>query len=63
MVAMRCPNRWLGHISQARSLVADGKFEDAIKEVRASQPQAPPNQKANLEGMIKRLENLENINS
>jgi len=63
MVAKRFPNHWLGHLAQARSLVADGNFEGAIKEVRASQADAPAPQKPNLDTLVKRLESKEDINS
>lgn len=62
IVAKRFPNHWLGHMAQARAYAADGNFEAAIKEVRASMPDAPAQQKANLEGLVKRLENKEDIN-
>jgi hypothetical protein len=61
-VAKRFPNHWLGHLALARSLAADGKFDDAIKEVRVSLPDAPAQQKPNLENLVKRLENKEDIN-
>ena len=62
MVAKRFSNHWLGHLAQARALAADGNFEGAIKEVRLSLPDAPAQQKPNLEGLVKRLENKEDIN-
>lgn len=61
-VAKRFPNHWLGHLALARSLAADGKFDSAIEEVRASMAIAPPVQKSGLEGLVKRLENKEDIN-
>lgn len=61
-VAKRFPDHWLGHLALARSLAADGKFDDAIKEVRVSLPDAPAQQKPNLENLVKRLENKEDIN-
>jgi hypothetical protein len=61
-VAKRFPNHWLGHIALARTLAADGNFEGAIKEVRSSLVDAPPQQKQGLENMVKRLENKEDIN-
>ena len=62
MVAKRFSNHWLGHLALARTLAADGNFDAAIKEVRASLPDAPAQQKPNLEGLVKRLENKEDIN-
>jgi hypothetical protein len=62
-VAKRFPTHWLGHVAQARANAADGNFDGAIKEVKASLTDAPAQQKPNLENMIKRLENKEDINS
>ena len=61
-VAKRFPDHWLGHLALARSLAADGNFDGAIKEVRLSLPGAPAQQKPNLENLVKRLENKEDIN-
>jgi len=61
-VGKRFPNHWLGHIAQARALAADGKFDAAIQEVRASLSGAPEVQKPAIEGLVKRLENKEDIN-
>jgi hypothetical protein len=62
-VARRFPDHWLGHVAKARAQVADGNYEEAIKEVKLSLPNAPAQQKQGLENMIKRLENKEDINS
>jgi hypothetical protein len=62
-VAKRFPSHWLGHLALARSMAADGNFDGAIKEVRISLPDAPAQQKPNLENLVKRLENKEDINS
>jgi tetratricopeptide (TPR) repeat protein len=62
-VAKRFPQHWLGHMAQARAFVADGDFAAAIKEVKAAQSAGVPEaQKANMETLIKRLENKEDIN-
>jgi len=63
MVAKKYPDHWLGHIAKARVFVADGDFASAVKEVRMAQSiGVPDQQKANLESMVKRLENKEDIN-
>lgn len=62
LVAKRFPDHWLGHLAQARAQVADGNFEAAIQQVRASLAGAPAVQKPGLEGLVKRLENKEDIN-
>lgn len=62
-VAKRFPQHWLGHMAQARADVADGDFAGALKEVKAAQASgAPEQQKTNLEDLIRRLENKEDIN-
>ena len=61
-VAKRFPDHWLGHLAGARAHVADGDFAGAIKELQASQAQAPAQQKTSLETLMKRLDNREDIN-
>jgi len=62
-VAKRFPEHWLGHMAQARVQAADGDFAGAVKEVKAAQAAgAPDQQKANMEDLIRRLENKEDIN-
>jgi len=62
LVAKRFPTHWLGHVAAARASVADGNFDAAVKEVKASLADAPPQQKQGLETMVKRLEAKEDIN-
>jgi tetratricopeptide (TPR) repeat protein len=63
-VSKRFPQHWIGHVAAARVSVADGDFAAAVKEVKAAQAAgAPEQQKAALEGLIKRLESKEDINS
>jgi len=63
IVARRFPQHWLGHMAQARVLAAGGDFASAVKEVKAAEAAgAPDNQKANMQTLIKRLENKEDIN-
>jgi hypothetical protein len=62
-VARRFPQHWLGHMAQARVYAADGDFAKAIQEVKAAEAAGPPDlQKPNMESLIKRLENKEDIN-
>ena len=62
-VAKRFPQHWLGHMAQARVYAADGDFDKAIQEVKAAQTAgAPEQQKPNMESLIHRLENKEDIN-
>jgi tetratricopeptide (TPR) repeat protein len=62
-VAKRFPEHWLGHLAKARVAVADGDFAAALKEAAAAQSTAPDVQKAPLEGLKKRIEGKEDINS
>jgi hypothetical protein len=62
-VAKRFPEHWLGHLAKARVAVADGDFAAALKEATAAQTAAPEVQKAPLEGLKKRIEGKEDINS
>jgi hypothetical protein len=61
-VAKRFPTHWLGHMAQARVAVADGDFAKAAQEIRAAQPEAPEQQKTNIENLLKRVQDREDIN-
>ena len=62
-VARRFPDHWLGHLAKARAAVADADFTTAMKETQAAQSAAPDPQKPQLEGLKKRIEAHEDINS
>jgi tetratricopeptide (TPR) repeat protein len=62
-VARRFPEHWLGHLAKARAAVADGDFDAAVKELLAALAGAPEAQKVPLEGLKKRIESKEDINS
>jgi hypothetical protein len=62
-VAQRFPDHWLGHLAKARVAVADADFTTAMKETQAAQSAAPEVQKPQLEGLKKRIEAREDINS
>jgi hypothetical protein len=62
-VAKRFPDHWLGHLAKARVAVADADFATAAKEAQAAQAAAPEPQKPQLEGLKKRIEAKEDINS
>jgi tetratricopeptide (TPR) repeat protein len=58
------PDHWISHVANARVLVADKNFDGAAKEIRAAiaaQVDNKPQVQA-LEGMLKRIENKEDIN-
>ena len=62
-VAKRFPQHWLGHMAQARVYAAAGQYDRAADEIKAAQSAgAPEQQRANMESLIKRLENKEDIN-
>ena len=62
MVVKRVPNHWVGHLANARLMVAGGDFAGALKEIQAAQKGAPDNTKPALAGIQKRIENKEDIN-
>jgi hypothetical protein len=62
--AKKFPEHWITHVGNARLMVADKNFDGAAKEMRAAiallvdnKPQAQA-----LEGILKRIENKEDIN-
>ena len=61
-VAKRFPTHWLGHMAQARVAVADGDFPKAAHEIRVAQPDAPEQRKTNIENLLKRVQDREDIN-
>jgi tetratricopeptide (TPR) repeat protein len=56
------PNHWLAHGEAARMASAKGDFDTAIKEAKLAIAGAPEQQKPGLNGLLKRLENKEDIN-
>jgi predicted Zn-dependent protease len=60
--ASKHPEAWIVHAGLARMYSAEGKFEEAAKEMRVAQQGAPDQQKPQIEGLIKRLEAKEDIN-
>jgi len=56
------PSHWLAHGEAARIASAKGDFDTAAKEIKLAIAVAPEPQKPQLTGLLKRLENKEDIN-
>jgi tetratricopeptide (TPR) repeat protein len=60
--AQKHPDQWFVHTGLARMYSAQGKFDDATKEMKVSLAAAPDNQKVYLGGLEKKLEARQDIN-
>ena len=60
--AKKFPDSWTSHLGLARVYSAQGDFDNAVKEGKLSLVGAPDANKSTLEGLLKRLENREDIN-
>jgi Protein of unknown function (DUF2911) len=60
--AKKFPDSWTSHLGLARVYSAQGDFDSAVKEGKLSLAGAPDVNKSALEGLVKRLENKEDIN-
>jgi tetratricopeptide (TPR) repeat protein len=60
--AKKHPDLWFVHAGMARAYCAQGKFEEAAREMKQAQAGAPENQKQSIDVMVKRLEAREDIN-
>jgi tetratricopeptide (TPR) repeat protein len=60
--AKKFPDSWTSHLGLARVYSAQGDFDNAVKEGKLSLVGAPDANKSALEGLVKRLENKEDIN-
>ncbi len=56
------PNSWVAHNETARLAVAKGDYDTALKEMKLSQAGLPDALKPQLDGILKRLENKDDIN-
>lgn len=56
------PKGWVAHNENARLAVAQGNFDNAVKEMRLAVAEAPDVYKSPLNGLVKRLEAKEDIN-
>ena len=60
--AQKHPDQWFVHTGLARVYCAQGKFDDATKEMKLAMAAAPDNQKSYLDGLERQLEAKQNIN-
>lgn len=60
--AKKHPTQWFVHSGLARMYCAQGKFDDAAKEMKLALAGAPDNQKSYVDGLVKRLEAKQDIN-
>jgi tetratricopeptide (TPR) repeat protein len=60
--AAKHPEAWIVHAGLARVYSAEGRFDDAVKEMRIAQQGAPDPQKPQIDGLVKQLEAKEDIN-
>jgi tetratricopeptide (TPR) repeat protein len=60
--AKKHPDQWFVHSGLARMYCAQGKFDDAAKEMKLALAGAPDNQKSYVDGLVKRLEAKQDIN-
>ena len=56
------PDQWFVHSGMARMYCAQGKFDDAAKEMKLALAGAPDNQKSYVDGLVKQLEAKQDIN-
>jgi tetratricopeptide (TPR) repeat protein len=60
--AKKHPDLWFVHTGMARIYSSEGKFDDAVKELKLSEAVAPEIQKSYLDSLEKKLESKQDIN-
>ena len=60
--AKKHPDQWFVHTGLARMYCAQGKFDDAAKEMKVALAAAPDRQKSYLDGLVRQLEANQDIN-
>jgi len=60
--AQKHPDMWFVHSGLARMYCAQGKYDDATKEMKLALAGAPENQKTYVDGLVKKLEAKQDIN-
>jgi Flp pilus assembly protein TadD len=60
--ARKHPDQWFVHTGLARIYSSQGKFEDAAQEMKVALANAPDSQKNYLDGLVKQLEAMQDIN-
>ena len=58
----RYPDAWVSHLAQARLDTGDGKYDQAVAQIKQSFNGAPDNIKPQLEALQKQLEDKQDIN-
>ncbi len=61
-MSKKFPDEWITHAGMARVYSGQGKFDDAVKEMKLSLTGAPDNNKTIVENYIKRLQSKDDIN-
>ncbi len=61
-LAEKYPTNLYTHAGLARIAVGSGNYDEAVKEMKLAKDAAPENAKSQIQGLITRLENKENIN-
>jgi hypothetical protein len=61
-MSKKFPDEWITHAGMARVYSGQGKFDDAVKEMKLSLVGAPDNNKTVVENYIKRLQSKDDIN-
>ena len=60
--AKKHPDQWFVHTGLARVYCAQGKFDDAVAEMKLASAAAPAAQKSYLDGLISQLQAKQDIN-
>ena len=60
--AKKHPEQWFVHTGLARAYCAEGKFDDAAREMKVAESEAPDDQKDYLNGLVRQLEAKQSIN-
>ena len=60
--AKKFPSDWITHAGVARVYVSQGEYDKALQEMKLAREGAPESQKIGVDGLLKRLENKEDIN-
>ena len=60
--ALKHPDQWFVYTGLARVYSAQGKFEDALMEMKIALLAAPDSQKSDLDGLLTQLEAKQDIN-
>jgi tetratricopeptide (TPR) repeat protein len=63
MASAKDPNNWLSHAGLARVACGEGNYDEATKQMQAALQVAPDNGKSSVEGLLKKLQQRQNINN